>query len=81
MGPKCNHKGPCKTEARGSKERAGHVTMEVEFGMMWPQTKALEAGSDKEQSLPWILQKEPACSNLDVSLWSYKRLNLCVLSH
>lgn len=63
-----------------------YVTMEVEIGVVPPQGKAKDCSSLQKEDVQGtdpLLEprgKQPY-SRLDFRFQSYKRLNLCVLSH
>ena len=64
--------------------REGHVRMEAESGMMWPQAQesqqAADGGRGREQILPWGLQKEISPSGFDfdpVTQFSGFRPEIC----
>lgn len=61
MGPKCNHKDLYKIEAERVSRDGSIVdgTMEVEVRAVRP----LQAGTSKEQTCSWSLQKENSPTN------------------
>jgi len=51
VGPKCNHKQPCKRESREiSYRRESNVITEAKIGVMWPQAKECKQPPKAERS-------------------------------